>query len=592
MANSVTLQDPNTNFFRPQSGVQDNTLAGAFKAGGELLKAGVQIHDTGEKNDLRSSLNNFSDNLDAEAEGLQQELRRIDASELNSLQKRINKLQAAASSGARESSVKIKAEAVLKEFTARTPRLTNEFRNVASGVLGFDPTGAEIKSRFNEAKQAKIQLATLEKRYLSLGLESRLFGTKEGTENQIAIERNLSIAANANAAISAAESVGKLEAINAPIRLKEVGVGAFLNVRARASSLIKDAFGKELGEISDKDISNIDATDLRTLVADLEGIGLETKQAIRLQFAGLPGIDDKAINEAVQGTTDFLKLLSNRIDLSVTAEQVKNSNNLTNSLVKADLLDNPIIQKFMVFNELFNNLKLPPDASVELLTTVGNAINGIVNPMGNANPKEVATTYKEMFKAANIKDATKEQEDAFIDLTDKIVEGGLRNFTDMTIEQRDGLLSVFSDENFVEVLNKSDLDGDLKEKVTQIADNYAFKIMENAFNNAEDVLSGNVKASSSDTISDFVNVTVGKQGFVVRPNAFKNDSDKKQARNIADGLNAKWIKRLNRAMQVVANVQDGTVEEVINNSAVFTTNPFLVDFIGKALDNADKAEAK
>lgn len=114
----------------------DTTTAQAISAAGSF--AGEQIK-VARKEELQNELQTLGQEAFAAKQGR----------ELEVTTDRFKRLQAAKEQGAvSDTFLKIEAEKVLKEVIDKNPGFAPELRQSAASILGFDPTGSEIKSLF------------------------------------------------------------------------------------------------------------------------------------------------------------------------------------------------------------------------------------------------------------------------------------------------------------------------------------------------------------------------------------------------------------------------------------------------------------
>ena len=126
----------------------DQTTSRAIEAAGGLARTFVAEK---KRNDLEEGLRELGDEVFAARTGKQ----------LDKVSERFKALQSAKEQGTMtDTMVNIQAEKVLKETIGNMPGFGPELRQEAARILGFDPTGSEIRSLFGsgEAKRPQTQL--------------------------------------------------------------------------------------------------------------------------------------------------------------------------------------------------------------------------------------------------------------------------------------------------------------------------------------------------------------------------------------------------------------------------------------------------
>jgi hypothetical protein len=144
-------------------------------------KAIEQIGNIGIETFKAAKLGQFDAQLEKEQAAFLEEEGAFTPDQLSTVKdfkKRFDVLTQQAKSSGRTDQFRLRAEALLKENIASVPGLADEFRRVASGSLGFDPTGEGLRQRFQEIEEnsidAKRVLRDMEQRAVNM------YGMTEG----------------------------------------------------------------------------------------------------------------------------------------------------------------------------------------------------------------------------------------------------------------------------------------------------------------------------------------------------------------------------------------------------------------------------
>lgn len=148
---TATLNDIDTRHIQPIRPVQPTGFGEALETLGSLAVTGIQVGTTTAlRSDMESLQNEYlQDKRD-------EQLSPQEIAETTDFARRLNKLQQASRQTGRTAEFKTRAEALLKERINAFPGLAAQYRQAASGVLGFDPTG-------EAARQLESQLEMQQK---------------------------------------------------------------------------------------------------------------------------------------------------------------------------------------------------------------------------------------------------------------------------------------------------------------------------------------------------------------------------------------------------------------------------------------------
>lgn len=158
--------DVNVGMFSPQSFSVDTSRADTIKRVGGLA---LEAHSGFRQADLAKDMQQLQAEFEVETDPI---LNPTEQKELTSFSERIEALQQQADATGQVDRFKVRAEALLKQHINRVPGLASELRKKASTVLGFDPTGEDLKQRMAEitevADTAEAQMKRIDTDAVSL----------------------------------------------------------------------------------------------------------------------------------------------------------------------------------------------------------------------------------------------------------------------------------------------------------------------------------------------------------------------------------------------------------------------------------------
>lgn len=579
---SPQLSGAETKFIRPTAPVQDNSTATAIQGLGNLISSGVSIHQQQQKAEAQQLQLTKENQFATEGARLRGELEGLSESFITQTQPDFEKGIRRASKMSK-SSMRIRAEALLKEYSAapgRTPEEIQKLRQIAGQVLGFDPTGTMVALEAERQDEARKAEERRYQDYLSQGLNPALWGTSQGEKNYAAMNQQREQLAFLNNRLDIEEKKKKYDSIDAPEKLQKYTAAEHAQIMAGINASVQNTFGKPITQVTDQDISGMDAQELRNFETSLEEMRIELRTKLNEKFTPYDNINDSNIEAAMQPIDDYIDLVKNRASLQTSLKDLTNRNNFQMQLIESKLWGTPKAVDYMILSKQFPNMTLPVGLTDVLLDDVFPIIKGKISyqPFGDTEKERASrqTFYNQIFKGMNQSDMNEDQKEAATNLLKGFANSSIATYEDMSQAEKDAMVNLFQNPNVADVASKVGATDDIA-KMQQVTDEYLSSTISGLAYRLSSDFKKPAQFGIRKKITDFVNIKRTDKGIQVTP------KDRSQDATIQAKLLNKYVSRLNKAMGARANLAGESVDNVMDAlTDQFTGIPGFNEIFGEA----------
>jgi len=251
-----------------------------------------------------------------------------------------------------ETEFKARTETILKGFINRAPGLASEFRQVAAGVLGFDPSGTALQAAF-DADSTSSTVATAQRNKIAgLLIDAGIYDSNKSAEDNIsmnwpAFSKVLTAEKQGNLEYNAWKKSNEVDEITDLQMLSQSSMGLHI----KASNNINDIIGTKFNILTQTDIDNIPLQQRTAFIVQLEA----GKSALLTGAnATYDKVSDKSkISTVLKGTLDQYDTAITMLQGKVTANVYRNRATANQQLALSGITANPDDAKLMAFLQLW-----------------------------------------------------------------------------------------------------------------------------------------------------------------------------------------------------------------------------------------------
>jgi len=573
MAFGTSLKEPSLAGATPVAPVQENIAASAITTIGNI---GFAIDKRIRESELRTELetvNQIAAQQEAEAQSIM-EGTTAEKNEAAKMQKDINKLKNAIEAGANEDSMKIRAEAILKKHSARAPGYSQEFRRIAGSVLGFDPTGAATQAAFDATEARQKQLAAIKKDYVKVTGSAVGWGTPQGTSAYVEMGNIKRQKMASDDLLGLVKNTNSLEAINARQEIPKQTEGMFVETQESVNAVYNKYLGKGLIDVVDADIQSMTSEQQQAMRVELESIKATNELAVQDKFGSFNNIEQVDMQLVTTPSIGYVDLALQRLDRTKSAEQTKATNDIYLNTLTSRLLADPQTRLGVLWNEVFQGFTAPPGMSVDLLRGANRIIGGKTAELfptayaetGKQSRLNSVNYHKSIIKSIANSGATDEQKQMATTYFKGLSDSALLSYNNMTLEERDALMSILQDPNLAKALDITEGADVSMGSLRLTAEDYATKTMQAMITSLSQVdrfVTGQASPTTTQQVivdaRDLVNFTPTSSGLRVAPKTMTQ-----QSVHMANILQKNYVSRLNRSIKALANLDGTSTESAFN----------------------------
>lgn len=574
---SKTLAAPDTGFIRPIAPVEDRSAATAVQGVSQLLSTGDDLFRAKKRADAQAA----ADASTAHGESLRTELKEV--SDQFTQQQAVFKGQVdgiQGSSHMTEAEMKLRTRSLLRQYSeGRSREEIQTLRQISGQVLGFDPTGTAIE--LESARQDDIRKEEAKRRdhYMQIGGDVATYGTVAADQWYRNKTATLQAKRDVEDQLALANAKNDLASIDAPTTLQTHASGSHSQMISLVESTIFEAFNKPVSEVTDSDIQSMDPEAMKNLVLSLDSTYNKLEADTRKEFSAFPNISDSNINEALAPLKDYVDLIKRRTSLEASADEMKNRNDLNQSLMENGLWNDPQTRVFHAFGKIYPSWPMPRAATatmVKVLPTMfaGRIVNDHTGAPGDSDEAKASRAasvnwYKKFTTGVlQLPELNDEQKASTVNFIKGFSRSSINTYDDMDQLQKDSLMSILQDPNMADVIARIPESSKEAAALSSVAVEYTQAVMQAAAfdlagqkNRTERGSAGSFglpSGTSGMDPLDHVTFSVTAQGISVQPKT--NDKFK---RDIAARINERYVVRLNKGITAQANLDGIPATKVV-----------------------------
>lgn len=579
---SPKLGGVETGFIRPIAPVQDRSVATALAGVSQAMEAGATIYKQQQAKEAKQAEVLQKQEFAAEGEALRGELQELSESfvtqTLPDFEKGIRR-----ASKMSKGQMRIRAEALLKEYSAspgRTPEEIQKLRQIAGQVLGFDPTGTMISLEAERQDDIRKAEEARKKEYVDLGLDMAQYGTPQGEKNYAVMRQERQKLADIEMQLNIAEKTRKYESIDAPNMLQEYTASQHSMVMSGVNAAVQNTFGKPITQVTDVDISGMDAQELRNFETSLETMRQQLRTNLNQKFAPYDNVTDANIEAAMEPIDDYIDMVKGRASLETSLKELTNRNKFQNQLIESKLWGTKKARPYMILSKQFPNMPTPVGMTDVLIDDVFPMLNGKITaePFGDTNKERAArqSFYNQLFKSVNESEMNEDQKEVASKLITGFAKSSYATYDDMSQEEKDAMINLYQNPDVADVAAKVEATEDVS-KMVQVTDEYITSTVSGLTHRLVSDFKKPAQFGIRKKVTDFVNIKRTDKGIQITP------KDRSQDSRMQAKLLNKYVTRLNKAMNARANLADESVDDVMTSlTDQFIGVPGFADIFGEA----------
>ncbi len=251
-----------------------------------------------------------------------------------------------------ETEFKARTETILKGFINRAPGLASEFRQVAAGVLGFDPSGTALQAAFDAETSSSTLAKAQRNKIAGLLIDAGIYDSNKSADDNIsenwpAFSRLLIAEKQGTLEYEAWKKTNEVSEVTDLQMLSQSAMG----IHVKASNNINDIIGTKFNLLTQTDIDSIPLQERAGIIARLE----QGKAAMLTGAnATYDRVSDKTkISTVLKGTLDQYDTAITMLQGKVTADVYKNRATANQQLALAGITANPSDAKLISFLQLW-----------------------------------------------------------------------------------------------------------------------------------------------------------------------------------------------------------------------------------------------
>lgn len=251
-----------------------------------------------------------------------------------------------------ETEFKARTETILKGFINRAPGLASEFRQVAAGVLGFDPSGTALQAAF-DAETSESNLAKAQRNKIAgLLIDSGVYDPNKSADANIAeswpaFSRLLLAEKQGTLEYDTWKKTNEVTEVNDLQMLSQSATG----LHVRASNNINDIVGTKFNVLTQTDVDSIPLEERTSLIAQLQ----QGKAALLSgAISTYDRVTDKSkISSVLKGSLDQYDVAITMLQGKTTADVYRNQATANQQLALAGITADPSDAKLVSFLQLW-----------------------------------------------------------------------------------------------------------------------------------------------------------------------------------------------------------------------------------------------